>query len=231
MPSKRDVLAQLSREELISVVERFELEVADRRKKDDLLEAVASSRKATLSDVLPDLNRERLKELCVALGLDDGGREKATLVARLTGASKEAAGEPRPEPTAKGNGTTKATASQTIDLALGEKLTREKLEGYLWSAADILRGSIDWADGWCQQPQALAFAAEWSQRAKNPVGVAFFMPLLVHAVIQPVPCYYVSMPLVWSKDPSPDYEFARAFLQSCNTVLGFKPTASMEQST
>jgi len=74
MPSKRDVLAQLQREELISVVERFGLEVADRRKKDDLLEAVASSRKATLADVLPDLSRERLKELCVALGLDDGAR-------------------------------------------------------------------------------------------------------------------------------------------------------------
>jgi hypothetical protein len=88
-----------------------------------------------------------------------------------------------------------------------------------------------WADGWCQQPQARAFAAEWSQKAKSPVGVAFFMPLLVHAVVQPVPCYYVSMPFVWSEDPSPDYEFARAFLQSCNTILGFQPTASMEQST
>lgn len=88
-----------------------------------------------------------------------------------------------------------------------------------------------WADGWCQQPQARAFSAEWSQRAKNPVGVAFFMPLLAHAVIQPVPCYYVSMPVVWSDDPSPDYEFARAFLQSCNTVLGLLPPASLEQHT
>jgi type I restriction enzyme M protein len=146
MPSKRDVLAQLSREELISVVERFELEVSDRRKKDDLLEAVASSRKATLADVLPDLSRERLKELCVALGLDDGGREKATLIERLTGASKEAAESPKSEPTAKGNGASKGTATTAIDLAPGEKLTREKLEGYLWSAADILRGSIDSSD-------------------------------------------------------------------------------------
>jgi type I restriction enzyme M protein len=146
MPSKRDVLAQLSREELISVVERFELEVADRRKKDDLLEAVASSRKATLADVLPNLSRERLKELCVALGLDDGGREKAPLIERLTGASKEATESPKPEPTAKGNGSSKGTAPMAIDLAPGEKLTREKLEGYLWSAADILRGSIDSSD-------------------------------------------------------------------------------------
>lgn len=93
-------------------------------------------------------------------------------------------------------------------------------------ASDFAKG---WADGWCQQAQARAFAIEWSQRAKNPVGVAFFMPLLVHAVVQPVPFYYVSMPVV-SKDPSPDYEFARAFLQSCNTVLGFQSTASVEQS-
>jgi type I restriction enzyme M protein len=83
MPSKRDVLAQLSREELIVVVERFELEVADRRKKDDLLEAVASSKKATLADFLPDLGRERLRQLCAGLGLDYGGREKVVLIERL----------------------------------------------------------------------------------------------------------------------------------------------------
>jgi len=52
MPSKREVLALLNREELVSVVEQFELSVADRRKKDELLEAVASSKKATLAQVL-----------------------------------------------------------------------------------------------------------------------------------------------------------------------------------
>jgi hypothetical protein len=72
----------------------------------------------------------------VALGLDDGGREKATLIERLAGAGKEAAEAPKPEPTAKGNGASKGSATTTIDLAPGEKLTREKLEGYLWSAAD-----------------------------------------------------------------------------------------------
>jgi hypothetical protein len=38
MPSKREILARLSREELVAVVERFELSVADRRKKDALVE-------------------------------------------------------------------------------------------------------------------------------------------------------------------------------------------------
>ena len=140
MPPKRDVLSLLSREELISVVEKFGLEVADRRKKDDLLEAVAASKKATLAEVLPDLGRERLKELCAALGLDDGGREKAILIERLFGTAM-----PKAAPTAKANGNGKASV-QAVEIAPGEKLTREKLEGYLWSAADILRGSIDSSD-------------------------------------------------------------------------------------
>jgi len=142
MSSKRDVLSQLSREELFAVVERFELEVADRRKKDDLLEAVATSKKATLAEILPVLGRERLKELCAALGLDDGGREKAVLIDRLLGTGKASEA---PKPIAKRNGNGKASP-QAVDLAPGERLTREKLEGYLWSAADILRGSIDSSD-------------------------------------------------------------------------------------
>jgi len=39
-----------------------------------------------------------------------------------------------------GNGKQAAAAPPT------GKLTREQLEGYLWSAADILRGSIDSSD-------------------------------------------------------------------------------------
>lgn len=41
--------------------------------------------------------------------------------------------------------TSKANPQQ-VELSLGEKLTVEKLERYLWSAADILRGSIDSSD-------------------------------------------------------------------------------------
>ena len=87
MSSKRDVLAKFSRDELISVVERFELEVADRRKKDHLLETVVASNKARLADILAALGRERLRELCVGLGLDYRGREKVVLIQRLVGTS------------------------------------------------------------------------------------------------------------------------------------------------
>jgi hypothetical protein len=43
MPSKRDVLALLTRDELLSVVDRFELAPPDRRAKDGLIDTVASS--------------------------------------------------------------------------------------------------------------------------------------------------------------------------------------------
>lgn len=64
MPSKRDALAQFAREELVAVVERFELSVADRRKKDDLVDGVAASKRARLAEVLAELSRERIKDLC-----------------------------------------------------------------------------------------------------------------------------------------------------------------------
>jgi type I restriction enzyme M protein len=63
MPAKRDVLAHLSRDELLVVVDRFELVVTDRRMKDQLVDIVADSKKATLAETLPELPRNRLKEI------------------------------------------------------------------------------------------------------------------------------------------------------------------------
>ena len=141
MPSKRDVLSLLSRDELLAVVDRFELPVADRRVKDQLIQAIGPSKKATLDDALADCARDRLKELCRALGLDDSGKEKAALVDRIVG--RKAAADAAPS--SKANGAARVTAER-VEVAPGEKLTIDKLEQYLWSAADILRGSIDSSD-------------------------------------------------------------------------------------
>ncbi len=142
MPSKRDVLAALSRDELLAVVDRFDLAPPDRRAKDGLVATIASSKRATLAEILPELSRDRLKALCRAVGLDDGGREKSVLVDRLTGSGGSSEAAP-----AKTNGATRApTPVAEVEVAPGEKLTIAKLEGYLWSAADILRGSIDSSD-------------------------------------------------------------------------------------
>ncbi len=160
MPKKRDVLDQLKRDELLSAVELFELEVDDRRVRDQLVDALGSSRRAALPAILEPLSRARLKELCRALELDDGGRAKAVLVDRLTGngVTKTAApSEPgtekappskkrKPDPKTDPIAHAEEVAAEAAHAAEEGRLTTEQLEGYLWSAADILRGSIDSSD-------------------------------------------------------------------------------------
>ena len=55
MPTKRDVLAQLSKAEHLSVVDSFELTVAGRRVREGIIDVVASSKKATLAEIVPEL--------------------------------------------------------------------------------------------------------------------------------------------------------------------------------
>ena len=140
MPTKRDILAALTRAELRDNLDFFALEVRDRRVKAQLVDALARSRKARIDDILQDLSRDRLKALCREFALDDSGLKKADLVARLIGAatpSKINRGfAPAPAPQA---------AAQVLDPS-PDTLSVAQLEQYLWSAADILRGSIDSSD-------------------------------------------------------------------------------------
>ena len=85
MPGKRDILSLLTRDELLENLDYYELEVDDRRIKDSLVEAIGTSRTASLDEILEDLPRDRLKAVCRELDLDDGGREIVTLVDRLMG--------------------------------------------------------------------------------------------------------------------------------------------------
>ena len=146
MPTKRAILSELTADELRANVEYYELDVHDRRLKTELVDALAGSRKARLDEILPDLSRNRLKELCRAFGLDDSGREKAEIAARLIGnstgnsAQPETSGRPAPQPAPA-----PPPIPDTPDL-FPEVLSVAQLEQYLWSAADILRGSIDSSD-------------------------------------------------------------------------------------
>lgn len=145
MSRKRDVLEELKLDELRAAVDRFELPVVNRRIRGDLVEALAGSRKAGLAAILADLSRDRLKEICRALGLDDSGREKAVITARLVGEAPAAPPPPEVVPSSKKRTPTPTTA-RAAEAAPAGLLTREALERYLWSAADILRGSIDSSD-------------------------------------------------------------------------------------
>ena len=141
MPSKKAILAELTVSELRRSLDDCQLSVADRRAKAQLAAALARSRRAPVGRILQYLPRKRLQQLCRALDLDDSGRSKADLIARLTQKPgparmrREAAGKALPAPPIERRA---IPSPKTLSVA--------ELEKHLWSAADILRGSIDSSD-------------------------------------------------------------------------------------
>ena len=140
MPTKRAILAELTSHELRGAVDGYALQVGDRRVKTQLVDALAGSRKARIDEILQSLSRDRLNELCRGFGLDDSGRKKADLVARLVGSTGTAKRGGSAAPAAD-SGSAVSEPEPLVDL-----LSVSQLERYLWSAADILRGSIDSSD-------------------------------------------------------------------------------------
>ena len=140
MSTKRAILAELTSRELRAAVDGYGLEVDDRRVRAQLVDALARSRKARVEQILQGLSRDRLKELCRGFGLEDTGRRKADLVARMVG----------PAGAVKGGGSAASAADSGPEVSEPEPsadlLSVSQLERYLWSAADILRGSIDSSD-------------------------------------------------------------------------------------
>lgn len=99
--TRRKLLEQLTRSELQDIAARHQLAVDDRRVKDDLVAAVAGAHALDLAEVLASFSRNRLKELCRVVGVDDGGREKLSLVERLAGAKPGTGESPREQKKAR----------------------------------------------------------------------------------------------------------------------------------
>ena len=98
MPPARQLLDLLTRDELLHLVDHHGLTVRDRRQKAHLAEQLEAQGRP-LPELLQGLSRDRLKELCRALGLDDSGKEKAAIIARLAGTAASAAlAPPAPKP-------------------------------------------------------------------------------------------------------------------------------------
>ena len=150
MPTKRAVLAELTRAELRANLDHYELAVDDRRVSAQFVDAFGHSRKARLDEMLLRLSRDRLKELCRVFGLDDSGRKKADLVARLVGPAAASPASESPNVASRDDGGIAPPAASRPAAETPEPpadvLSVAQLEQYLWSAADILRGSIDSSD-------------------------------------------------------------------------------------
>ena len=71
LPANREILALLTRDELLIALDFYELTVPDRRVKDDIVEALATSRKIRSSRTTDELrnpvrsrHRERASRFC-----------------------------------------------------------------------------------------------------------------------------------------------------------------------
>jgi hypothetical protein len=109
VPSKRSILELLHHAVLVELVDEFELEVEDRRVNAQLVDVLAKSRRARLDDILGGLKRAELKSLCRELGIDDSGKKKADIVARLVGG-----GNSQPTPKRSAQRTTQVKPAREV---------------------------------------------------------------------------------------------------------------------
>ena len=93
MTFKRRALGALTRAELLEIGRGLELEVSTGMRLDELIDAVAGSKRATLERILPTLSRDTLKSICFAVGEPAEGREKQVIIDRILAAS---GGDERP---------------------------------------------------------------------------------------------------------------------------------------
>ena len=143
MPTKRDILSELSTKDLQDYANYYELEVADRRVKAQLLDALVGCEAAPIEEVLGDWYRDDLKALCRTFGIDDSGKRKGDLIARLTDPSEEAEGDaPQRREPQRARGRTRKERDKAATRS-GANGATTGYEGELWAMADALRGSMD----------------------------------------------------------------------------------------
>ena len=87
MVQRRKILAALTRARLAELAAQFGLAGVSGKSKDAVVEAIAGARSVKTASLLETLSRDELKSLCRVFGLDNGGRDKQSLVARLGGGS------------------------------------------------------------------------------------------------------------------------------------------------
>ena len=128
MVQRRRILAALTRARLADLAAQFEISGISGKSKDAVVSAVAAARTVKTADLLAMLSRDELKALCRTFGLDDGGREKQSLIARLAGNSDA---EPQPrkrseKPAPSRNNTPPSAATGKMDAsATGSERSKE----------------------------------------------------------------------------------------------------------
>lgn len=144
------ILEHLTRDELVVAADALDVEVRDRRSKAALIEGLARAASTAFLDIPVRLSRDRLRPLCRKLSLDDAGREKGALVARILGEAPKQADRSHRDATTNGvtgAGPAPNTANGRIKKAKsGNGAGDLGFEAKLWQAADKLRKNMDAAE-------------------------------------------------------------------------------------
>jgi site-specific DNA-methyltransferase (adenine-specific)/adenine-specific DNA-methyltransferase len=96
MRLKPHILSVASTATLRQIAEDFELPVADKRKRQALIDAISSARRCQPEDLLRYLTEPEVKQVCEAAGVDSKGRKNALITRLLEAASPASAPAPTP---------------------------------------------------------------------------------------------------------------------------------------
>lgn len=96
MRLKPHILTVASTATLRQIAEDFELSVADKRKRQALIDAISSARRCQPEDLLSYLGEPEVKQVCEAAGVDSRGRKNALIARLLEAASPASAPAPTP---------------------------------------------------------------------------------------------------------------------------------------
>jgi type I restriction enzyme M protein len=148
--TKKTVLATLNKKRLIGLARDHELGIPAHSSKEQFIEALAGQRKLGLEALLDALNLAELKAACVAHELDDGGRAKADLIARLLGQDQLSLALPaKPDLTPKPASPPAPPRMTTLEPTPAPPKQFSgfsEITSFLWQVADRLRGSYKQAD-------------------------------------------------------------------------------------
>ncbi|PRP99656.1 type I restriction-modification system subunit M [Enhygromyxa salina] len=152
-PTKRSALRTLAKPRLAKLVEQFAIEISPRSAGAKLIDALARARKLSLAELLDQLSRDELKQICRAHLLDDSGQAKAPILARILAAAEptpaSAAKQPKPLAPAKPviakpplMPTVSPTPAPVADPQPRQFKSFSEIAGFIWSVADLLRGDF-----------------------------------------------------------------------------------------
>ena len=126
------ILDKLTRSRLLKLAEQLNIAGLTGKKKDEIVAAFHGP----LQKILELLKRDELKDLCRNFGLDDSGREKDVLMARLIGKAPQKGVHVPAARTAKQGRKDKAKGN-------GKEAGEKSLESWIWDAACSIRGAKD----------------------------------------------------------------------------------------